>query len=167
VSDLQKCSFQHRHHRQQCPPGVLPHASRTPQVQLVTHATSYGRRLDGALSVDEIRSHTHSEHVNEHKGNMSLIDHGKRSRAFTSLTASSTRAVISYPCGRGDRASPVFVLRSFRSRPYVRRRPCPVLFWGQPVRVRCTPGNGWQSRAYLASARIPQSKRRRFGSEKP
>ncbi len=86
---------------------------------------------------------------------------------FFLAIASSAPEAANYPCGTTDRASPVCELRSLPSGPCVRRRPCSAWFWVQRVRVRCTPGSGWQSRAYLASARILQSKPRRFGSENP
>jgi hypothetical protein len=74
---------------------------------------------------------------------------------------------VSRPCDRGGRASPVSELRSLPSESCVRRRPCPALLRGQRVRVRCTPGSGWQSRVYPASVRTLPRRRSTLGEEMP
>jgi hypothetical protein len=72
---------------------------------------------------------------------------------------------VSHPCGRGGRASPVSELRWFPSESCVRRHPCPASLRGQRVRVRCTPGSGWQSRVYLASVRTLPHRRSTLAQE--
>jgi hypothetical protein len=73
---------------------------------------------------------------------------------------------ISYLCGKADRALLAFSPRSLRFDSCVRRRPGGALVPRHQSRVCCSPGSGWQNRAYRASARTLLCKRRRLWLDK-